>query len=233
MKKIDKSVLLFSKDDHWCEKAYEYLRDRFHFVYHIAGNWGDPLPKYIDNILDQGVDYIISYLCPWILSKDILDKAKEHAINFHPAPPKYAGIGGYNYCIMNNDEDYGVMCHEMAEKVDSGKIYKVVYFSMDDDATVKSLKEESMCMLFGLFKDIMIDIEKDGKIGEYFKIWGDWNPKTYTRKMFQEACEIDLCTEDKLRIKKHVRAFYFENARDFPFVKIDGMKYKITPIREE
>lgn len=235
--KSDKTVLLFSKIDWWSNKVYDYLNAHFKEVYRFRGDWGHPLPKrQIENIGE--VDYVISYLCPWILPKWVLDKAKEHAINFHPAPPKYPGIGGYNYAIWNEDETYGVMVHEMAEVVDSGKIYSVWKLPISEKETVKSLKEKSMVVLFNQFKKVIKWINNDNSLDSIRDTLchkPEWHTPPYTRVDFKKACEI-LTTHWPDWITKHIKdkvqAFYFPGARDFPFIEIDGKKYKVTPIDE-
>ncbi len=241
--KIDKFILLFSKKDEWCKKVFEYLKEKFKHVVWWTGEWGEEhgwdhkhwveSPKY---------DYIISYLFPAVLPKHILELAKEHAINFHPAPPKYPGIGGYNYAIWNGDETYGVMVHEMDEKVDSGFIYEVKYFpvswNIEFKPTVKELKEKSMIIMFDFFKSAMEKfIHRSGIYSGAYPSQYEWHTPPYTRKDFQKACEIYLAhgrtvREDvlKLHIERKVRAFYFPGARDAPFFLINGKKYKVTPV---
>ena len=237
-KKIDKSVLLFSKRGKWCWKVYEYLRENFTHVRRMLGDWGDTFRiKEIREYYAKEYDYVISYLCPWILPKEVLDLAKEHAINFHPAPPKYPGIGGYNYAIWNGDEEYGVMVHKMDEKVDSGYIYDVSKFLINDNETVMTLKEKSMETLFALFVDV-IDCIKEGKSFNFNGFrqgqekFFEWHTPPYTRKDFQKNCEIRVHEYDRDYIEKCVRAFYFPGARDYPFFKINGKKYKVTPVDE-
>jgi len=229
----NKSVLFLSKNDEWSRKAYMFVNQHFSNVAWLTREWGESVEiKYIK----ERYDYIISYLCPCVLSQEILDLANEHAINFHPAPPKYPGIGGYNYAIWNDDEDYGVMVHEMAEKVDSGKIYNVVYFSIDKNQTVKELKEESMCMMFGLFQDTMMDIIDSGRIYQTVEEEDTkWHPTPYTRADFQKACELSLLFPSFTgeMIEKHNRAFYFPGARDFPYFMLNGKKYKVTPVEDD
>lgn len=242
MNRIDKSVLLFSKEDEWCKKCFIYLKERFKTVIWWTGRWGD------DHGWDHGhwkttkFDYVISYLFPAVLPKTILDLAKEHAINFHPAPPKYPGIGGYNYAIWNGDLTYGVTCHEMEEKVDSGHIYYVnKFFIRDHGSSVKSLKEYSMVVMFEMFKDVIKELIDTKTLDKYRTKEMKWYPTLYTREMFQKACKIDLYDVDagwtvltqKDYIKRKVRAYYFPGARDYPYFLIDGKKYKVTPVDDE
>ena len=81
--------------------------------------------KYIKkkiNNLTINYDYIISYRSKKILKKKFLKKAKIAALNFHPGPPEFRGIGCANFAIMNKSKFYGLTLHLMDEKIDHGKI---------------------------------------------------------------------------------------------------------------
>ena len=90
----------------------------------------DTLPEY---------DYIISFINSIILSQEVLDKAKIAAINFHTAPPKYPGTGGYSYALYYGDKKFGVTCHHMDELIDHGPIIEVDWFDIYANATIDSL----------------------------------------------------------------------------------------------
>ena len=191
----------------------------------ITGDWGDPKPQSLYNW--EG-DYIVSFLSPWILPQEILDKAKKATINFHPAPPKYPGIGCYNFALYNDEKRYGVMCHHMLRKVDSGIIIGVKYFPLYGNETILSLKEKAMVHLTELFYEVM-DIILSGK--ELPKSSENWEQDAYTRKEFQELCHISLnMGEDEL--KRRLRATYFPGALDYPNIKI-GEKYYILVESQE
>ena len=138
--KEKQTVLVFMK------KGYEDI-EKFienNFIYQLyKGSWGSTLPGFsyssenkeimlpkkkmdkdgriYDTFVPFKPDWIISFLSPWKIPAELLRCARKGAINFHPAPPKYPGIGGYNYAIWNEDKEYGVTVHEMAEDIDSGK----------------------------------------------------------------------------------------------------------------
>lgn len=214
-------VLFLSKTTDWCNKAKDYILKNFDDVSVFQGEWDDVKSKEFFNW--QG-EYIISYLSPWIVLEDTLKKVSKKAINFHPGTPKYGGIGGYNFAIYNQESEYGVLCHEMAAKVDSGAIIKVRYFPITNDETVRSLKEKAMKHLFELFIEI-IDLINEGK--ELPTSDEQWQKKPYTRKEFQKLCKItkDMSLEEK---QKRFRATYYPGARDFPYIEENGKKIAIT-----
>ena len=101
-------------------------------------------------------DFTISFLSKKILNKKFLSKVKFNNINFHPGPPKYPGIGCYNFALFNNEKVYGVTAHEINEKIDNGKIF----FKINKNCSLKKLIEISYLNLIKIFNDILIMILK-------------------------------------------------------------------------
>ena len=52
------------------------------------------------------------------------------AINFHPGPPNYRGIGCLNFALLSNEKYYGVTAHIINEKIDNGKILSFKKFRL-------------------------------------------------------------------------------------------------------
>lgn len=98
---------------------------------------GDPYPYHLDNW--EG-DWIISYRGDFIFPQSIYKNARKGAINLHPAPPKYRGLGSQHYAIYYNDETYGSTCHHLAPSVDSGQIIDVARFNVAPAETASSLR---------------------------------------------------------------------------------------------
>lgn len=114
------------------ERMAGRCRQAFGEVDAFPGDWGDPLPEALS---DWQGDVILSYCSRWIVPQWLLDRASI-ALNFHPAPPEYPGIGGLNWALYEERTSFGVTCHHMAGKVDSGPIVQVVRFPIRraDDA---------------------------------------------------------------------------------------------------
>lgn len=214
-------ILLIVKPTKWGENVKKFIEKNFSNSLVIIGDWGDPLPESIYNW--EG-DYIISYLSPWILPKRILQKAKIAAINFHPAPPQYPGIGCYNFAIYNDAREYGVTCHHMIEKVDSGNIISVSYFPIASDETIQTLKEKSMKYQLELFYEIMDIIVKGERLPSSSE---KWERIAYTRKDFQELCKLRLNMSEE-ELTRRLKATYFSGARDYPNIEIGGKTYLLV-----
>ena len=103
---------------------------------------------------DFQCDWLISYVCPWVIPQRVLQQAR-HNVNFHPGPPDYPGTGCYNFALYNGETQYGVTAHEMKPKVDSGTIYAVRRFPILPDDSVDTLQDRADGIMFGLFEETL------------------------------------------------------------------------------
>ena len=210
-------VLLFCKDTIWCQVVRKFLELNTDCKTFSIDN--DEEYWYFCRYPQEKVDWVISFLSPWILPKDILELGIKGAINFHPGPPEYPGIGGYNFAIYENSKFYGTTCHHMLEKVDSGKIIMDFRFPLCGNETVESLKERSMISLTELFFMIIDMILKDIELPISSHQWS----KLRTRKEFQELCRCDLSMSEE-ELLKRVKACYFPDALDLPYLQLKEKK---------
>ncbi|NQU98281.1 hypothetical protein HQ533_02340 [Candidatus Woesearchaeota archaeon] len=212
-------ILLLTKTSDACKEIQTFVKERIPKEVDLKifeGEFGDKFPE---ELKDWFGDYVISFLCPWIVPEWLLNKTKL-AINFHPAPPKYPGIGCYNFAIYNKDKEYGVTCHYMISRVDSGKIVKVLRFPMYEDDTVLKLKERTIDYLVKLFHEIFACIIENKRLPESNETW---ERKPYTRKELQKLCKItDEMNEEEVKLR--IRATYFLGARDLPYKEVNGEK---------
>ena len=148
MKKI---ALILKENKNHNSKVIRFLKSKKIKLDIFVGKIGDKLPLK----LKKKYDIIISYLSPWILTNNILNKTKLYNINFHPGPPNYPGIGCYNFAIYNQEKFYGVTAHIMNSKVDTGKILGVKKFKINKHITLDKLINLSYLKMYELFKDII------------------------------------------------------------------------------
>ena len=80
----------------------------------------------------------MSYLARWIVPAPLLARAVL-ALNFHPGPPEYPGYGCNNFAIYEGAREYGVTCHHMAPRVDTGAIVEVLRFPVLDSDNAGTL----------------------------------------------------------------------------------------------
>ena len=78
-----------------------------------------------------------------ILSKVIFPKKFllkfENSFNIHPGTKDYPGLG-YNFALLNNELQYGAVCHYMEEAIDSGDIIVESNFDVSKHETIDSLQ---------------------------------------------------------------------------------------------
>lgn len=86
-----KESVLFIADNSAISKiAYDYVSAFFSSVKGIFWEYGNPHVPALDYW--EG-EWIFSFKSDLVLPPRIFEKASKAAINFHPAPPKYRGIG--------------------------------------------------------------------------------------------------------------------------------------------
>ncbi|QNU60677.1 formyltransferase family protein [Vreelandella titanicae] len=178
---INKRALYIGDSSIWSIKAENYLRCIFLNVDSIQYNYDKDKPP---SSINWFGDWIFSFKSDLILPIKTLNSAKEAAINFHPAPPKYRGIGGYNYALQNKDLTYGSTCHYMDEKIDHGEIIDVSFFSISSKESIDSLKDKTAAYCLTQFMSLVTTIsnEDDFPHSNY-----TWSKKLHTRKMLSEV----------------------------------------------
>jgi methionyl-tRNA formyltransferase len=101
----------------------------------------------------EGVDLVVSFLYPRLIREPVLSLGRIGCLNFHPAPlPDFRGLGGYNVAILEGLREWGVSCHFVDDRFDTGDLVEVERFAIKPDAhTALSLDLETGERLVGLF----------------------------------------------------------------------------------
>lgn len=218
MQKSNVSILFLGKEkDPYCAKALDFCQLASDKVTYSFGKWGDPLPE--DVIAWEG-DVIISYLSRWIIPRELIEKAQIAAINFHPAPPEYPGIGCTNFALYENEDSYGVTCHYMASEVDAGGIIDVRRFSVFSFDNVDSLLvrtyENQLVQFFEIFSRIISGEPLPSSEAK-------WTRKPFTRT---ELNNLNALSPDmsKDEISRRIRALNYGSWK--PRVNIHGFTFE-------
>lgn len=212
--------LLFvgKRNDPHCEKAVAFVRRHFREPQIHLALRGDPWSGQIDH---WHGDYIISYLSPFVIPQSVLDRAGRAAINFHPGPPNYPGVGCTNFAIYNRDVEFGVTCHRMAARVDTGPIIAVRRFPLYPDDTVLSLTQRCYVSILELFHEIIAFVLDDKPLPRSDETW---QRKPHRRHELDELCRItpDMPADE---VARRVRAVTFPGAPG-AFVEIHGHRFE-------
>jgi len=218
---MDKKILLLCKETLFCKYAIKiiesyYLPEQIHIV---SGKGDEPLDAGLSQLAPE---YLISFLSPWIIPESLLAAAQKAAINFHPDPPEYPGSGCYGFAIHEQAKRYGVTCHHMAAKVDTGDIIQTVYFDISPLESVETLKLKSMNHLLALFSRTIQRIYKN----EALPMSGEkWLRPPSTLKQFEELKRIDPATMDTEEILLRIRATDYSPSYESAYIDIGGKRF--------
>lgn len=221
MQKSDASILFLGKaQDPYCARALTFCQEHFRNVTPCLGVWGDPLPESARN---WDGDYIISYLSRWVVPGFLLERARTASFNFHPASPEYPGIGCNNFALYENAAEYGVTCHHMAPKVDTGAIIAVRRFPIYPEDGVAELLERTYEHQIEMFFEIVGLIAH----GETLPVSSEkWTRPPFTREQFNELFAITpQMSRDE--IARRVRAISYKHWQ--PYLELHGFKFAYSP----
>jgi methionyl-tRNA formyltransferase len=146
-----------------------------------------------------------------------LSRARYAAINFHPGPPEYPGIGCTNFAIYNGEKEFGITCHHMVAKVDSGSMVAVRRFPVFGTDTVYSITQRCYNEILHLFFELMSGILEGKALPQSSEAW---KRKPYTRKQLNQLCELSA-DMDKAEIDRRVRATTYGN-KVWAYMKEEG-----------
>ncbi len=215
------SLLFLGKaDDPDCARALEFCRQNFGPLTFCLGRWGDALPE---EVRGWRGDYIVSYLSRWVIPEEILQRAGKAAVNFHPASPDYPGIGCNNFALYEGAQEYGVTCHHMATRVDTGRIIAVRRFPIHPEDDVAALLQRTYQHQIALFFEI-VQLMAQGR--ELPVSAEQWTRPPFTRRQFNELFKItpDMSREE---IARRVRAISYQDWQ--PYVELQGFRFEYRP----
>ena len=212
-------ILFFGKrDDQFAMVAADYLKQIFPKTEVIFGARGEKLP---DHVFEWEGDYIFSYLSPWIIPQRLLERAKNGGINWHPGPPEYPGIGCTNFAMYNNEDVFGITCHDMLAKVDTGQVIEVKRFPILENDTVYSITQKCYALILNSFFRMVEHISNHEPLPTSDE---KWTRTPYTRKELDALSEItpDMSSDE---MERRIRATTYD--KPWAFVTINGRTFQL------
>ena len=214
-------ILFLAKKKPFAKDAARLLKLCFPDTDIFFGEVTDPFPEKAKNAV---YDYVFSYISPWIIPKQVLDNTKIAAINFHPGPPEYPGIGCTNFAIYYGEKEFGITVHHMEEKVDSGKIIMVKRFPIFPNDTVYTLTQRCYAYIFTAFIEILDYIVKGLPLPEAKE---HWKRQPFTRKDLNEL-RVITPDMDEEEIKRRVKATTFPKMPG-AFIELGNIRFIAEP----
>ena len=196
-------VLFIGKaNDTYSSTAAAFIRQNFENPKIIFSRREDLFPA---DLNEWSGDLLISYLAQWIIPARLLENSSFAAINFHPGPPEYPGIGCTNFAVYNDEKEFGITCHHMVPRVDTGAIIAVRRFPILESDTVYSITQHCYREILAVFYELMNQVLITGTLPVSNEIW---KRTPYTRKQLNELC---LLTPemDTREIQRRLRATTF------------------------
>lgn len=221
MIKIDKKILFIGKaNDTYSNQIILILRKKFKFLeIFLCKNENCKPNKKISNW--KG-DIIFSFRSYFILNQKFINKAKICAINFHPGPPSYRGLGCVNFALLNNENNYGCTAHLIDKKIDNGKIIDFRIFKISKTETIDQVLQKTYRIQIKQVNSIVKKlIKKDFKIKKLY-MNKKWSKKLHTRKELNNLYKIHINT-NKFKLQKKIRATKTKKFK--PYISLFGYKF--------
>ncbi|MDQ6757247.1 MAG: hypothetical protein M3004_09965 [Bacteroidota bacterium] len=214
-----KILFIRKANDLFADKAEEFILLHYPSAKIVSGTRQQTFPK---ELYSWGGDIIISYLSQWIIPKEVLQKAKIAALNFHPGPPEYPGIGCTNFAIYNQEDEFGVTCHHMNPKVDTGEIINVKRFPVFETDTVYSITQTCYAYILSMFYEIIYLLMKGENIPSANETW---KRKPYLRKELDNLCKLtpDMDIDE---IERRIKATHY--LHPWAFMQVENRVIKLT-----
>lgn len=225
-KELKTCILLTSDNEYLSNEAEKFVRSLFHVILVKRFSRNEKvLPDEIYPLVSaKKVDYLFNFLSPIILSQKFLKRIKLASINFHPAPPKWPGVGSASFALFEKDEKFGVTVHHMMERVDSGEIIRVDYFSILKQDTCDSLIERAFFYSLLSFYEVLHEIASTGNITKSKK---KWTRKAITREEFDRFMTLSLDDPPEF-IRRKIRAIRSKKFSG-PFIQFGGFRFELPP----
>jgi len=194
----------------------------------------EKINKKIFNVPKFWYDYIISFRSFHILNENQIKKSRYGAINFHPGPPEYRGIGCVNYALYDGVRRYGVTAHLISKKIDHGKIINVKRLKILKKDNVESLLKKTYLIQYKQAKKIIKLLSRNKKnlnILIYKSRKEKWINKIKKRKDLNKFYEIKKnITKEELKRKvratftKKYKPYFFINNKKIIIKNLDSIK---------
>ena len=220
---FNKILFYGKKDDYFSEKIKSELQKKSNHLKIIMSDNKNMKINY-----NVKYDFIFSFRSHHILKKKLLKNVNYGAINFHPGPPKYRGIGCVNYALYDNCKTYGVTAHLIDEKIDHGKIINIKIFRIKKKDSLDMVLQKAYS--FQVKQAVQIIRSLSGDPNKLIKMVKNnrkikWSKKIKNRNILNKFYEINK-NISKNNLKKKIRATVTKKFK--LYIKMHGIKFTYT-----
>ncbi len=173
------SVVLLLSDHYLCDEAEDFAASCLDIVQtqrHLRTD-----TKLSDPLLPANL--LLNFLSAPLVPKEDLAKF-DQAINFHPAPPEYPGVGSASLALYDARPTHGVTAHRMTERFDEGEVLMVRRFPIDRSWGYRALWDRSLIECLALFKEVVGRLATGVPIRT--NLADGWKRKAITRAQFEK-----------------------------------------------
>lgn len=128
-------------------RVYDYLKNLNYLQMKVVDFKDYKKTKNIDVetlILGFEPDIILTYRCPYILSKEWYSLPSLGAYNIHPSLlPKYAGLNPWKLIFDNHERENGVTLHRISGIIDGGEIIFQKSYVIEETDTLKEARDKA------------------------------------------------------------------------------------------
>jgi methionyl-tRNA formyltransferase len=217
-------ILLAGDHEHLSSAAETFARKLFD-VRHVSRYPRDAkhLAAEVTDLTRGGeVDFLFNYLSPVIVPERILQTIRRAAVNFHPAPPEWPGVGSASYALYEGDETFGVTAHVMTPKVDAGPIVRSIRFPVLADDDCESLFGRALNFSLFLFYDVLAEVARGGAAQPS----GDaWKRGAVRRAEFEKWMAVKP-SDSADEVRRKIRALRHSRLPG-PYVEVGGLKFHL------
>lgn len=218
------SCVLLTVEGHHGDAALAFAARLFRLRGVVRFDEGARSAPDVRALADGDVDYLFSFLNPIVLPQSVLGAARVAAVNFHPAPPRWPGVGCVSYALYHGDADFGVTAHVMTNTVDAGPIIRVLQFPIIEGEDNLSLSRRAVDYALVLYYEVLTVIASTGELPSSTQRW-DGPARTWNE--FRRW--MTLSAHDSVEeIRRKVRAVAHPDWPG-PMLEVGGFTFVYTP----
>lgn len=182
-------------------RVEELVRRRYEVVFAHDCGFQEQVDQ--EQVAPEGADYLFSF-GPLIVRAPLLGRIRRAAVNFHTGPPRWPGRGSVSFALLDDDREFGVTAHLMAEDLDSGPILRVLRFPIERDDDLASLDARTKATIPALVEAVLDDLDAAG--GEPRPSGERWEREAMTQAQLMACLRVDDADDDQAVARK-IRAF--------------------------